>query len=121
METYSRGFPKDGIMRWMMQHGPLHMLQLIECKAADLFIFQDPNCWTRDHIIKVDKVLFVVPGKPEAESITPIRNQWMVALNYLSGHHSTIRQVTRKVAVVILPSSGNVPCEVSKLQLAHSV
>lgn len=65
--------------------------------------------------MKADKVLFIVPGKPEAESITPIRNQWIIALNYLSGYHFTIRQMTRKVAVVILPSSGNIPCEVRKL------
>lgn len=81
-------------------------------KTSNLFIFQDPNYWTRDNIISADKVLFIVPGKPEAESITPIRNQWIIALNYLSGHHFTIRQVTRKVAVVMLPSSGNIPCEV---------
>ncbi|XP_050726447.1 uncharacterized protein LOC127003584 isoform X1 [Eriocheir sinensis] len=85
---------------------------------------KDPNCWTRDNIISADKVLFIVPGKPEAESITPIRNQWIIALNYLSGHHFTIRQVTRKVAVVILPSSGNIPCEilhVSRFKLVDEI
>lgn len=77
---------------------------------------EDPNCWTRDHILRADKVLFIIPGNPGGESITPIRNQWIVALNYLSGHHFTTRQVSRKVAAVTLPSSGSTPSEILHVQ-----
>lgn len=77
---------------------------------------EDPNCWTRDHILRADKVLFIIPGNPDGESITPIRNQWIVALNYLSGHHFTICQISRKVAAVTLPSSGSVPSEILHVQ-----
>ncbi|XP_045136859.1 uncharacterized protein LOC123519531 isoform X2 [Portunus trituberculatus] len=77
---------------------------------------EDPNCWTRDHILKADKVMFIIPGNPDGESSTPIRNQWIVALNYLSGHHFTTRQVSRKVAAVTLPSSGTIPPEILHVQ-----
>ena len=59
-----------------------------------------------------DRLLFLVPGNPSGESITPIRDQWLYALSYLSGHHFMMH-ASKKVAVVLLPFSADVPDEVS--------
>lgn len=61
---------------------------------------------------KADRLLFLVPGNAAGESITPIRDQWVYALNYLTGHYFATHQVTNKVATVLFPYSADVPWQV---------
>ncbi|KAG7167671.1 hypothetical protein Hamer_G019073 [Homarus americanus] len=75
-----------------------------------------PSCWTSEHMNKADRLLFLVPGNPDAESITPIRDHWVYALHYLTGHYFTTNQVTNKVATVVLPFSARVPHQIANVQ-----
>lgn len=62
-----------------------------------------------------NRVLFIIPKDSEAQSFTPIRNQWKVALNHCIGHEFiTSQEHVKRLAKLVHPASGNVPCEVSE-------
>lgn len=75
--------------------------------------YQDPNYWTSEHMIEVDRLLFLVPANPNGESVTPIRHHWAYALTYLTGHYFATHQAINKVAAVVFPFSVDVPHQVS--------
>ncbi|XP_071532045.1 uncharacterized protein [Panulirus ornatus] len=77
---------------------------------------QDPNYWTVEHMNKADRLLFLVPGNTSGESITPIRDHWVYALHYLSGHYFATHQVTNKVATILFPFSTDVPPQIANVQ-----
>ncbi|XP_053656050.2 uncharacterized protein [Cherax quadricarinatus] len=77
---------------------------------------QDPNFWTSKHMNQVDRLVFLVPGDPDSESVTPIRDHWTYALKYFTGHYFATHQVTDKVATVIFPFSADVPSQIANVQ-----
>nr|XP_045603369.1 uncharacterized protein LOC123761398 isoform X2 [Procambarus clarkii] len=77
---------------------------------------QDPNYWTSEHMIEVDRLLFLVPANPNGESVTPIRHHWAYALTYLTGHYFATHQAINKVAAVVFPFSVDVPHQIANVQ-----
>lgn len=77
---------------------------------------QNPNSWTSEHMNKANRMVFIVPGNPNGESVTPIRDQWLYALQYLSGHYFTTHHAAKKVATVLFPFSADVPNEIAHVQ-----
>nr|XP_053656048.1 uncharacterized protein LOC128704880 isoform X2 [Cherax quadricarinatus]XP_053656049.1 uncharacterized protein LOC128704880 isoform X2 [Cherax quadricarinatus] len=77
---------------------------------------QDPNFWTSERMNQVDRLVFLVPGDPDSESVTPIRDHWTYALKYFTGHYFATHQVTDKVATVIFPFSADVPSQIANVQ-----
>ncbi|ROT71953.1 hypothetical protein C7M84_009690 [Penaeus vannamei] len=75
-------------------------------------VFMSPNRWTTEHIALSDRILFLLPADLHGHSITPIINQWDHALNHFT---STVRN-RPCAATVVLPFSGEIPCQIFDLR-----
>ena len=75
-----------------------------------LFYFQNPYEWTTAKIKNSSKVIFIVPVNSSLKSVSPIKEQWNHALQYITG--PDFYNVKDYFAVVNLPNSGVVPYQV---------